>query len=151
MQSFPSSGHVHITIWMHHKDAEKSYGEKVWQQLHKNATFHKSAAIRPPNSHLKNLQIWWTRHAGLCWRSKDNLISNALLWTPSHRRANVRWLAETYLRQLCVNTGCSLEDLSEVMENRNEWQERVRVIHVSGMLVLWYMYIWLWLKETIFN
>ena len=27
-------------------------------------------------------------------------------------------------QQLCTNTGCRLEDLPEVMEDRDEWQER---------------------------
>ena len=43
----------------------------------------------PPIS--KTLQIRRTRHAGLCWRSKDELISYVLLWTPSHGRASVGW------------------------------------------------------------
>ena len=29
-----------------------------------------------------------TRHAGLCWSSKDELISDVLLWTPTYGRAN---------------------------------------------------------------
>ena len=30
----------------------------------------------------KTNKVRWTRHAGHCWRSKDELISNILLWTP---------------------------------------------------------------------
>ena len=36
MQSLPSSGRVDTAIWMHYMDANKTYGEKAWRQLHKN-------------------------------------------------------------------------------------------------------------------
>ena len=32
----------------------------------------------------KTIQVRWTRHAGYWWRSKDELISDILLWIPSH-------------------------------------------------------------------
>ena len=32
---------------------------------------------------MKTIQVRWTRHAGHCWRSKDELISDVLLWTPT--------------------------------------------------------------------
>ena len=73
-------------------------------------------------SHLlpisKTIQIRWTRHARHCWRSKDELISN-ILWTPSHRCASVSRPIRTYLQQLCTDTGCRLEDLPEMMEDRD--------------------------------
>ena len=34
----------------------------------------------------KTIQVRRTRHAGHCWRSRDELISDVLLWTPSHGR-----------------------------------------------------------------
>ena len=34
---FPSSGCVDTAIWMHYMVANKTYGEKAWRQLHKNA------------------------------------------------------------------------------------------------------------------
>ena len=38
-------------------------------------------------SHLppvkKTIKIRWTRHAWHCWRSRDELVSDVLLWTPS--------------------------------------------------------------------
>ena len=39
----------------------------------------------PPTT--KTIKIRRTRHAGHCCRSRDKLISNVLLWTPSHGRA----------------------------------------------------------------
>ena len=35
----------------------------------------------------KTIQVRWTRHVEHCWRSRDELISDILLWTPSHGRA----------------------------------------------------------------
>ena len=44
----------------------------------------------------------------------------------------------TYIQQLCTNTGCSLEDLLEAMDNREGWQERVREIHAGGTTWGWW-------------
>ena len=41
--------------------------------------------------------------------------------------------ARTYLQQLCTDTGCSLEDLLETMDDRDGERERVRKIRASGM------------------
>ena len=35
----------------------------------------------------KTIQARRTRHAGHCWRSRDELISHVLLWTPTYGRA----------------------------------------------------------------
>ena len=35
----------------------------------------------------KTIQARRTRHAGHCWRSKDKLISDVLLWTPAYGQA----------------------------------------------------------------
>ena len=60
---------------------------------------------------LKTTQVRWTRHAGHCWISQDELISGILLWTPSHRQAKARRRARTYIQQLCADTRHSIEDL----------------------------------------
>ena len=36
---------------------------------------------------MKTIQARRTRHAGHCWRSRDELISDVLLWTPTYGRA----------------------------------------------------------------
>ena len=76
----------------------------------------------------KTIKIRRTRHAGHCWRSRDELISDVLLWTHSHGQAKAGRLARTYIQHLCANTGCSPEDLLEVMDDRKRWRERVRDI-----------------------
>ena len=74
----------------------------------------------------KTIQVRRTRHAGHCWRSKDELISNILLWTSTHGRASLGRPTRTYLQQLCKDTGCNLEDPLEAMDDRNEWWKRER-------------------------
>ena len=52
--------------------------------------------------------------------SKGELISDIPQWIPSHGGASDGHLARTYLQQVCTDTGCSLEDLPNVMDNRDE-------------------------------
>ena len=93
---------------------------------------------QPPIS--KTIHIRGTRHVGHFWRSKDELVSDVLLCTPSHGRAKVGRPARTFIQQLCADTGSSLEDLPRVMDDRDEWQERVREIHACSV-TLWWWYI----------
>ena len=56
--------------------------------------------------------------------------------------AKAIWPARTYIQQLCADTGCSLEDLPEAMDDRERWQERVREIRADGTTWWWwYIYI----------
>ena len=55
-----------------------------------------------------------------------------LLWTPRHRRAKAGRPARTYIQQLCEDTGCCPEDLTRVMNDREEWRERVRDIRATS-------------------
>ena len=81
----------------------------------------------------KTILVRQTRHAGHCWRSRDELISDVLLWTPTYDRAKVGPPARTYFQQLCEDTGCSHEeDLPEAMNDREKWRERVRDIPLAA-------------------
>ena len=80
----------------------------------------------------KTIKFRRTTHARHCWRSRDELISDVLLWTPTYGRAKAGRLAGIYIQLLCEDTGCSLEDLLEAMNDREKWQERVRDIRASG-------------------
>ena len=82
-----------------------------------------------------------TRHAGHCWRSRYELISGVLRWTPSHGRAKSGRPARTYIQQLWRDTGCSPEDLPEAMNNREEWRERVRDIRAGGTIRWWWHHV----------
>ena len=103
----------------------------------------KKPNITPPHTHkapteghlppmTKTIQVRRTRHAGHCWRSWDELISDVLLWTPTYGREKARRPARTYIQQLCEDTGCCPEDLPEAMDDREKWRERVRDIRASG-------------------
>ena len=50
---------------------------KSWQQ---HPTRHQLFGHLPPIT--KTIKVRRTRHAGHCWRSKDELVSDVLLWTP---------------------------------------------------------------------
>ena len=63
----------------------------------------------------KTIQVRQARYAGHCWRSRDELISDVLLWTPTYGRAKAGRPARTYIQQLCEDTGCSPEDLPEAI------------------------------------
>ena len=101
---------------------------KSWRQ---HPTRHQLYGHLPPIR--KTIQVRRTRHSGHCWRSKDELISNVLLWTLTYGRTKAGRLARTYIQQLCEDTGCSPEDLPEAMNGREKWRERVRDILAKGM------------------
>ena len=87
----------------------------------------------------KTIQVRRTRHAGHCWRSRDELIRDVLLWTPKHGRAKAGRLARTYIQQLCEDTGCCPEDLPRAMNDREEWWERVRDIRATSAIWWWWL------------
>ena len=82
----------------------------------------------------------WTRHAGHFWRSRDELIRDVLLWTPTHGHAKAGRPAWTYIQQLCEDTGCCPEDLPRARNDREEWRERVRDICATSATWWW----WWW-------
>ena len=96
---------------------------------------------------MKTIQVRQNRHAGPCWRSRDELISNVLLWTPTYGWAKAGWPARTYIQQLCEDMGCSPEDLPEAMNDREKWRQRVRDIPASDTTWWWwwwYIYIYIY-------
>ena len=109
---------------------------KSWQQ---HPTRHQLYGHLPPIT--KTIQVRRTRHAGHCWRSRDELIRDVLLWIPTHGRAKAGRPARTYIQQLCEDTGCCPEDLPRAMNDREEWRERVRDICAASTRWWW----WWWL------
>ena len=75
----------------------------------------------------KTIQVRQTRHAGHCWRSRDELISDVLLWTPSHGRAKAGWPANfvhSYLHflELFLNwVFCPRSNRIQIIFNRSIW------------------------------
>ena len=99
-------------------------------------TKHQLYGHLPPVT--KTIKVRPTRHAWHCWRSGDELISDVLLWTSSHGQTKAGILARTYIQQICEDTGCSPDDQSEAMNNREELKERVRDIRASGTTRWWW-------------
>ena len=100
---------------------------KSWRQ---HPTRHQLYGHLPPIT--KTIQVRRTRHAGHCWRSKDELISDVLLWTPTYGQAKAGRPARTYIQQRCEDTGCNLEDLPKAINDREKWQEMIRDISACG-------------------
>ena len=102
---------------------------KSWQD---HPTKHQLYGHLPPIT--KTIQARRTRHSEHYWRSRDELITDVLLWTPTYARVKVGRPARTYIQQLCEDTGCSPEDLPEAMNDREKWRERVRDIRASSTI-----------------
>ena len=76
------------TTWTLTKRLEKKLNGNYTRML--RAILNKSWRQHPTRHQLyghltpitKTIQVRRTRHAGHCWRSRDELISDVLLWTP---------------------------------------------------------------------
>ena len=86
----------------------------------------------------KTIKIRRTIHAGHCWASKEELISDVFLWTLLHGRQKAGRPARTKIQQLKTDAGCSSEDQPEAMDDREGWRERVRDICADGARWWWY-------------
>ena len=116
---------------------------KFWRQ---HPTRHQLYGHLPPIT--KTIQVRRTRHAGHCWRSRDELISDVLLWTLIHGRAKAGRPLRTYIQQICEDTGCCPEDLPGAMNDREKWRKRVRDIRATSTTWWWW---WWWYKCIVNN
>ena len=131
------------TTWTLTKRLEKKLDSNYTRML--RAILNKSWWQHPSKHQLyghlppimKTIQVRWTRHSGHYWRSRGELISDVLLWTPTYGWAKAGRPAQTYIQQLCEDTGCSPEDLPEAMNDREKWRERVKDIYASGTTWWW--------------
>ena len=114
------------TTWTLTKHMEKKLDGNYTRVL--RAILNKSWRQHPTKPQLyghlppivKTIKVRRTRHTGHCWRSRDELISDVLLWTSSYGQAKAGRPARTYIQQLCEDTGCIPEDLPEAMNGREE-------------------------------
>ena len=108
------------TIWMLTKRMEKKLDGNYTRMLRAilNKSWRQHSTKQQLYGHLppimKTIQVRRTRHAEHCWKSGDELISDILLWTPSHGRAKAGRPPGTYI------TGCSLKDQPGAMDNNCE-------------------------------
>ena len=89
-------------------------------------------------SHLSDKTTSWRSSALYVPHSYSTCLS-----TPSHGRAKAGWPAQTYIQQLCEDTGYSPEDLLGVMNNTERWRERVKDIRADGTTWWWW---WFFMK-----
>ena len=89
------------TTWTLTKRMEKKLDGNYRRML--RAILSKSWRQHPTKQQLylppitKTIKIRRIRHAGHCWRSRIELISDVLLWTPSHGRTKAGRPARTYI------------------------------------------------------
>ena len=132
------------TTWTLTKRLEKKLDGNYTRMM--RAILNKSRRQHPTKHQLyghlppitKTIQVTRTRHAGHCWRSSDELISDVLLRTPTHGHAKAWRPARKYIQQLCEDTGCCPEDLPEAMNDREKWRERVRDIRATSTTWWWW-------------
>ena len=68
----------------------------------------------------KTIQLGRIRHAGHCWRSGDELISEYTYVDPLHMNEQRQDdQLRTYILRLCADTGYSFEVLSGAMDNKD--------------------------------
>ena len=76
---------------------------KSWRQY---PTRHQLYGHLPPIT--KTIQVRQTRHAGHCWRNRNEFISDVLLWTPTYGRSKAGRPARTYsyvrIRDIALKT-----------------------------------------------
>ena len=133
------------TTWMLTKQLEKKLDRNYTRML--QAILNKSWRQHPTRHQLyghllpitKTIQVRRTKHAGHCWRSRDELINDILQCTPTYGRAKAGRPTGIYIQQLCEDTGCCPEDLPEAMNDREKWREKIRDIHAG----------WWWWFQTI--
>ena len=138
-----------LTKWLE-KKLDGNYTRMLRAILNKSCrqhpTKHQLYGHLPPI--MKTIQVRRTRHAGHCWRCRDELISDVLLWTPTYGRSKAGWPAWTYIQHLCEDTGCSPEDLPEAMNDREKSREKVRDIRAGGP-TWWWWWCWFWINSYV--
>ena len=108
----PNCVRVSSTIRLHHLDSNVLFWTNPGSSTHK--------IIARPLPVSQAIQVRWTRDAG---ESKEELISNVLLWTTTHGHTSMGHPSKTYILQLYADTDCRLEDLSRVMVDKDRERE----------------------------
>ena len=109
------------TTWTLIKHMEKkldsNYTRLLQAILNKSWNQHPTKQLLYGNLSLitETIQVRQTRHAEHCWRSRDELISNLLLWTPAHGRAKAGRAVGTYIQ--CY---VPIQDVA-LKTNRKRW------------------------------
>ena len=91
------------TTWTLTKRLEKKLDSNYTRMLRaiSNKSWRKHPTRNQLYGHLpaitKTIQVRRTRHAGPCWRKRDEFISDVLLWIPTYGRAKAGRTARRYI------------------------------------------------------
>ena len=121
------------TTWTLTKRMEKKLDGYYTRML--RAILNKSWRQHPTKQQLyghlqpmkKTIKVRRTRHAGHCWRCRDELISDVLLWSP--HMAGQKQLEPTY------RSSVRIRDVA--LRTCQKWQARIRDIRAGGMTRWW--------------
>ena len=92
------------TTWMLTKRLEKKLDGNYTRMLRAilNRSWQQHPTWRQLYGHLppitKTIQARRTRHAGHCWRSKDEIVSDVLLWTLAYGQSKAGRPARTFIQ-----------------------------------------------------
>ena len=79
---------------------------------------------------------FFSKEKNLIWKKVDAITSLGLKKNGSNNDTQyfflVEWPARTYIKQLCMDTGCRLEHHLELMDNKDGGWERIREMCASG-------------------
>ena len=81
---------------------------------------------------IDTLMIRRPQFIGLCWRKKDEVLSDPLLWEPKHNTRKRGRPATTYVDKLRNDTGLSIAELKSIMGNQKEWMKLVNGVRVRS-------------------
>ena len=100
-----------ISVPVVRHDDDDYYFEQIIEQ---HPTTQQLNDHLPPISQI--IQVRPAKDAWYCSRSKDKLVSNILLWTPTHGHTCVCQPAKSY--QIPADTWCCLKDLPKAITDR---------------------------------
>ena len=130
----PSCSWVSTIVWLHHWSSNETLGVKASWELHKDATYCFKQILKAAPHKSATVPLYLTNHlinmSKTCWKNKDELMSDVLQWTPTHRHTIVGWPA----KNLLSSTLCRHLMPSRGPANWGEWKERVKPICAISLL-----------------
>ena len=113
----------------HIKSLDGTYTRMLRAILNKSWKEHPTkyelyASIPPITDTIKERRM---RFAGHCYRSKDELISSLLFWTPAHGYTSVGRPYKTFIDVLSEDAGLNPAELKIAMQDRDDWRRRVNL------------------------
>ena len=116
--------------WQQHPTRRQLYGHlpPITKTIQARRTRHIGHCWRSKDEIVSGVLLWTPAYG---WRSKDEIVSDVLLWTPAYGQSKAGRPARTFIQQLCDDTWCNPEDLPEAMNDRETWRERFWDIRAS--------------------